>query len=181
MHKWFFSLLFTTTALMADYTAQPIDQKLLDSKIKIIDIRTPSEWKTTGLVKGSVPIMFFNEQGNYDMNAFLNELNKKVKKGERFALICNSGNRSNILGTHFGSQDGIQRHQSTRGNSVCYCEKDPYRTVQTKTLNAPFSFFLHHPLNCDFFIHCSYRRACRRRSLSVVIVETLKVLCTLFQ
>lgn len=45
---------------MAEYTHQPIDQKLVDSKIKIIDIRTPSEWKTTGIVKGSFPIMFFD-------------------------------------------------------------------------------------------------------------------------
>jgi len=103
MNKWLLTLLLATTALMADYTAQPIDQKLLDSKIKIIDIRTPSEWKTTGLVKGSVPIMFFNEQGNYDMNAFMSELNKKVKKGERFALICNSGNRSQMLGNYLGN------------------------------------------------------------------------------
>lgn len=95
--------LFATT-LMADYTHQPIDQKLIDSKIKIIDIRTPSEWKTTGLVKGSFPIMFFDENGNYDMNGFLAQLNQKVKKNERFALICNSGSRSKVLGTYLGKQ-----------------------------------------------------------------------------
>jgi rhodanese-related sulfurtransferase len=106
MQKWILSLLLATGSLMADYTAQPIDQKLLDSKIKIIDIRTPSEWKTTGIVKGSIPIMFFNEQGNYDIDAFLNELNKKVKKGERFALICASGSRTQILGNHLGSKLG---------------------------------------------------------------------------
>lgn len=106
MNKWLFALLLATTALMADYTAQPIDQKLLDSKIKIIDIRTPSEWKTTGLVKGSIPIMFFNERGNYDLNAFLDELNKKIKKGERFALICDTGNRTKLLGNHLGRQLG---------------------------------------------------------------------------
>ncbi|MDD2949709.1 MAG: rhodanese-like domain-containing protein, partial [Sulfuricurvum sp.] len=85
-------MLFATT-LMADYIRQPIDQKLIDSKIKIIDIRTPEEWKTTGLVKGSIPIMFFNEKGDYDINGFLAELNTKVKKNERFAVICNSGSR----------------------------------------------------------------------------------------
>ncbi|WP_295052527.1 rhodanese-like domain-containing protein [Sulfuricurvum sp.] len=95
--------LFATT-LMADYSHQPIDQKLIDSKIKIIDIRTPSEWKTTGLVKGSFPIMFFDENGNYDMNGFLAQLNQKVKKNERFALICNSGSRSKVLGTYLGKQ-----------------------------------------------------------------------------
>ncbi|MCX6072754.1 MAG: rhodanese-like domain-containing protein [Campylobacterales bacterium] len=106
MQKWLLALLLTTTAMMADYTVQPVDQKVIDSKIKIIDIRTPSEWKTTGLVKGSIPIMFFDERGNYDLNAFVTELNKKIKKGEHFALICNSGSRSRILGAHLGQKMG---------------------------------------------------------------------------
>lgn len=98
------SVIFFATTLMADYIRQPIDSKLLQSKIKIIDIRTPAEWKTTGLVKGSIPIMFFDERGNYDLNAFLTELDKHVKKNERFALICNSGSRSQVLGNHLGKQ-----------------------------------------------------------------------------
>lgn len=106
MMKWLLTLSLIATSLLADYTAQPIDEKLIDSKIKIIDIRTPGEWKTTGLVKGSIPIMFFDERGNYNMDAFLAELNKKVKKNERFALICNSGNRSHTLGTYLGKQLG---------------------------------------------------------------------------
>jgi len=100
------SLLITLSTLSADYIRQPIDQKLVDSKIKIIDIRTPGEWKTTGVVKGSIPIMFFDEQGNYNLESFLAELNKKVKKNERFAIICNSGNRSQVLGTYLGRQMG---------------------------------------------------------------------------
>jgi len=105
MRLWFLSLLITTT-LMADYSAQPIDQKLIDSKMTIIDIRTPSEWQTTGLVKNSIPIMFFDEQGNYNMNSFLAQLNKKVKKGERFAIICNSGNRTKTVGSYLGKELG---------------------------------------------------------------------------
>lgn len=100
------SLLFVITTLSAEYIRQPIDQKLIDSKTKIIDIRTPGEWKTTGLVKGSIPIMFFDEQGNYNIDAFLVKLNKVVKKDEKFALICNSGNRSKVLGTFLGKQLG---------------------------------------------------------------------------
>ncbi|MDD4856021.1 MAG: rhodanese-like domain-containing protein [Sulfuricurvum sp.] len=130
MNKWLLTLLLTTTALMADYTAQPIDQKLLDSKIKIIDIRTPSEWKTTGLVKGSIPIMFFDEKGNYNINAFLDELNKKVKKEEHFALICNSGNRSKILGTYLGQKMGYSVIDLQGGIQYAIAKKislEPYK------------------------------------------------------
>ncbi|AFV96685.1 MULTISPECIES: rhodanese-like domain-containing protein [unclassified Sulfuricurvum] len=100
------SLLLAITTLSAEYIRQPIDQKLVDSKIKIIDIRTPNEWKTTGIVKGSYPIMFFDEQGNYNVEMFLDKLNKVVKKEEKFALICNSGNRTQTVGTFLGKQLG---------------------------------------------------------------------------
>jgi rhodanese-related sulfurtransferase len=98
------ALFLTITTLSAEYVRQPIDQKLVDSKIKIIDIRTPSEWKTTGLLKGSIPITFFDEQGNYNAELFLGKLNKVVKKNEQFALICNSGNRTQVVGNFLGKQ-----------------------------------------------------------------------------
>jgi len=132
MNKWLLSLLLTTTALMADYTVQPITQKLLDSKIKIIDIRTPGEWKTTGLVKGSIPIMFFNEQGSYDINAFLGELNKKINKGERFALICNSGSRSSMLGTHLGNKMGYNVIDLQGGIQYAISKKLPIEPYKPK-------------------------------------------------
>lgn len=104
--KWFTFLLFFTTLLIADYTVQPLDKKLLDSKIKIIDIRTPGEWQKTGIIKGSIPIMFFDERGNYNLENFLTELNKNIKTGERFALICHTGSRTKILGMYLGQEMG---------------------------------------------------------------------------
>ncbi|MEW5831478.1 MAG: rhodanese-like domain-containing protein [Campylobacterota bacterium] len=106
MRLWILSFLLMGTLLNADYIRQPIDQKLVDSKIKIIDIRTPGEWKTTGLVKGSIPIMFFDEQGNYNVEAFLGQLGRHVKQNEKFALICNSGSRTQVVGNFLGKQLG---------------------------------------------------------------------------
>jgi len=131
--KWLLSISLIATSLLADYTAQPIDQKLIDSKIKIIDIRTPTEWQTTGLVKGSIPIMFFDEKGNYDTNGFLAELNKKVKKNERFAVICNSGNRSKVLGTYLGQQLGYNVIDLAGGIQYAIAKKlplEPYKATK---------------------------------------------------
>ncbi|MDD2829376.1 MAG: rhodanese-like domain-containing protein [Sulfuricurvum sp.] len=130
MKQWLLLLTLLTSSLMAEYTAQPIDQKILDSKIKIIDIRTPGEWKTTGLVKGSIPIMFFDEKGNYDLNAFITQLNKTIKKGEHFALICNSGNRSRTLGEHLGNKMGYSVLDLQGGIQYAISKKipiEPYR------------------------------------------------------
>jgi rhodanese-related sulfurtransferase len=102
----FLSLLFIISTLNAEFVRQPIDQQLVDSKIKIIDIRTPEEWKKTGLVKGSIPIMFFDEQRHYDLEAFIAQLKKVVKKDEQFVIICRTGNRARIAGNLLGNQHG---------------------------------------------------------------------------
>lgn len=126
------SLLLTITTLSAEYIRQPIDQKLVDSKIKIIDIRTPGEWKTTGLVKGSTPIMFFDEQGNYNVEDFLGKLNKVVKKGEKFALICNSGNRTQTVGTFLGKQMGYNVIDLQGGIQYAIGKKIPLEPYKPK-------------------------------------------------
>lgn len=70
---------------------------LYKSGIKIVDIRTRPEWRQTGIVKGSYPITFFDEKGNYDVKEFLKKLDKVVTPAEHFALICRSGNRTTTV------------------------------------------------------------------------------------
>lgn len=123
--KWFLFLLFFASLLMADYTAKPLDKQLFDSKIKIIDIRTPGEWEKTGIVKGSIPIMFFDERGNYNLEKFLNELNKNIKTGERFALICHTGSRTKILGTYLGQEMGYNVIDIKGGIEAAAAKKIP--------------------------------------------------------
>ncbi len=134
MKKLVIFLTFITLSLMADFISQPLDQQLLDTKIKIIDIRTPSEWKETGLVKGSIPIMFFDNQGNYDINAFLNELNKMVKKKERFALICASGSRSQMLGSHLANKLGYDVIDLKWGIQYAIMKKIPLEAYKSNKL-----------------------------------------------
>ncbi|MDQ1298080.1 MAG: hypothetical protein QG558_619 [Campylobacterota bacterium] len=131
--KWFLSLLLLANVTMADYTAKPLDKKLFDSKIKIIDIRTPGEWRNTGLVKGSIPIKFFDERGNYDLEAFLNRLNKNIKEGERFAIICATGNRTKILGTHLGQKMGYNVINLQGGIQWAIAKKIPIEPYTPKS------------------------------------------------
>ncbi len=97
LKKIFLTLLLLISSLYAELKNEYLSQSLLDSKIPIVDIRTPPEWVETGIVKGSIPIMFFNEQGKYDINSFLTELNKKVDTTKPFALICRTGSRTKIV------------------------------------------------------------------------------------
>ena len=74
--------------------------------MKIIDIRTPPEWRETGIVKGSYTIMSFNEQGGINVPKFLAEIDKVVKKDEQFAIICRTGSRTFEVGKFLGYQMG---------------------------------------------------------------------------
>jgi len=97
LKKIILSLLILSVSLFAELKNEYISKELLNSGIPIVDIRTPPEWKETGLLKGAIPIMFFNERGGYDVNAFLKELNAKVDTKKPFALICHTGSRTSIL------------------------------------------------------------------------------------
>ena len=96
-------LLFITTAYAEVINEYP-SQALIDSGIKIIDIRTVGEWKEDGLVKGAIPIEFFNEKGEYNVPLFMETLAQHVKQGEKFALICHTGSRTRIVSQFLSKQ-----------------------------------------------------------------------------
>lgn len=97
MNKILLTLLLLICSVFAEVINEYPSQKHIDSKIKIIDIRTEPEWKETGLLPGAIPITFFDDKGNYDVPVFMAELNKHVKQGEKFAIICHTGSRTTIL------------------------------------------------------------------------------------
>ena len=97
MKKILLSFLLLSASLFATITNQEVSQEFLNSKVPIVDIRTPSEWKETGLLQGAIPIMLFDERGNYDLKLFLKQLNDVVDTTKPFAIICRTGSRTKIL------------------------------------------------------------------------------------
>jgi len=97
LKKIILSFLFLAVSLYATVTNQEVSQELIDSNTPIIDIRTPGEWKETGLLKKAIPIMLFDERGNYDLKLFLDKLNNAVDTKKPFAIICRTGSRTVIL------------------------------------------------------------------------------------
>jgi len=95
-------------SLFADVKNAYITQKIVDSKLPIVDVRTPPEWRETGLLKGAIPIMFFNQQGKYNINAFLKELNEKVDTTKPFAIICHTGSRTSMIAPWMSQELGYK-------------------------------------------------------------------------
>ncbi|MDW3096093.1 MAG: rhodanese-like domain-containing protein [Gammaproteobacteria bacterium] len=82
--------------------------ELIGSGVTVIDVRTPGEWKQTGIVEGSVPIMFFNEKRKPLTQKWMHEAAKYVQPDSPLVLICRSGNRSRIIGNFLVKQHGYK-------------------------------------------------------------------------
>lgn len=108
MTKIIMGVLIAVTALFSEVQNEWATQDFLKKDIKIIDIRTPSEWKETGTIKGSYTIMFFDEQGKFNVPVFLENLNKVVKKNEQFALICRVGSRTSEVSRYLSQELGYR-------------------------------------------------------------------------
>jgi rhodanese-related sulfurtransferase len=83
-------------------------QKLLKDKVTIVDIRTPEEWKETGVIEGSHLLTFFDKNGRYNIDNWLKELEKISKKDQPVILICRTGNRTTTVGNFLDKKAGYQ-------------------------------------------------------------------------
>ena len=97
MKRLIITMLLLTPFLHAEYKLEPYSQTLQKEHIPIVDIRTEGEWKESGVIKGAIPIQFFNERGQYDIPAFLKALNAHVDTKKPFALICHTGSRTKMV------------------------------------------------------------------------------------
>ena len=88
----------------------PDEAQALQSKgALVVDVRTPEEWKKTGVIHGSKGLTFFNATGSYDKEAWLKQLKTLVKSPEQpIVLVCASGRRSGLVGKMLTTEAGYQ-------------------------------------------------------------------------
>ena len=72
----------------------PTLEKLEETKMVIVDVRTEPEWRQTGVIKGCHCITFFDAAGRYDAEAFLLALDALGGKETEIGLICRTGART---------------------------------------------------------------------------------------
>ncbi|HCQ65117.1 MAG TPA: hypothetical protein DIU07_08140 [Rhodobacteraceae bacterium] len=66
----------------------------------LVDIRTPPEWTDTGVIEGAELIEFdFNKPGT-----FLPQIAGEIADGRDLVLICNSGNRTQVVADFLARQ-----------------------------------------------------------------------------
>ena len=84
-------------------------KSLMQQGVTVIDVRTTSEWRETGVIKDSHLIMFFDEKGKYDLHAWLGQVSEVASKNEPVILICHSGSRSKQLAKYLISVVGYEK------------------------------------------------------------------------
>jgi rhodanese-related sulfurtransferase len=71
----------------------------------IVDIRTPEEWKSAGVIPGSKLVTFYDREGRYDLVAFQKSLSQIAPSPKTpVVLVCRSGHRSGEAGMMLASQ-----------------------------------------------------------------------------
>ncbi len=79
------------------------EELLIKQKENIImfDVRRQDEWETTGIIKGAIPLTFFDMFGNHDVVSWLHEFQKHItSKEQEFILICAHANRTQTIGNY---------------------------------------------------------------------------------
>jgi rhodanese-related sulfurtransferase len=113
-------LLILLIGLVQPATAEVIDidnqqlKNLMARGVPVVDVRTPQEWRETGLVDGSHGLTFFDAQGRYDTTRWLAELSTIAGSDEPVILICRSGNRSARIAAFLDQQAGYQTVYNVR-------------------------------------------------------------------
>lgn len=94
-----FSTKILSAAELANLTPADVSNKLAQNAL-VIDIRTPQEWQSTGIIPGSHPVKFFDRGGKYDVQQWLTTVRQlQTSPEQEIILVCRSGGRSGRAGS----------------------------------------------------------------------------------
>ena len=72
-------------------------KNLIEKDINIIDVRTQNEWKSTGIINGSILISLLDKKNKFIFENWYEDFNKKISKNESVIFVCALGVRSKYI------------------------------------------------------------------------------------
>jgi len=89
---------------LSNINASEVSEKIKAGAL-VIDVRTPQEWKKTGIIPGSHPLSFFDKNGKSDPEAWVNQMQSlKSSADQEVVLVCHSGGRSGRVGSYLSQK-----------------------------------------------------------------------------
>lgn len=123
-----FSILFLVSFSLYAAEVEHIDNETLkelgEQGVAIIDVRATSEWKDTGIIEGSHLMMFYDEQGKYNLDEWLNKLSTAAEKNEPVILICRTGSRSRQLAKYLTKVVGYEEVYNVKKGIVHWIKQN---------------------------------------------------------
>ena len=141
--------LFAVFALLAGLFAGPAHAEVIDidnaelvrlagKGVPVVDIRTPGEWKSSGVIAGSKLLTFFNEKGEANPAQWLASAKGFAKPGQPVILICRSGNRTRTATQFLSEQAGYATvYNVTSGMNSWLAEKRSVVPAEKATACTP--------------------------------------------
>jgi rhodanese-related sulfurtransferase len=101
-------LVLTAVPCLAEVTDvdSPQLEKLLAEGVPVVDVRTPPELRSTGVIKGSRVLTFYQGRGRYDMDAWVGKLREIAGPDKPVILICGTGSLSVGLAEYLDKRAG---------------------------------------------------------------------------
>lgn len=104
IYAWVLGLLLAMPAFAEIINVDNAELARLQAKgVSVIDVRTPEEWRDTGVIKGA-KLLTFSFAGGFDKAAWFKQEQQLVKPGEPVVLICRSGRRSKAVADYLELQ-----------------------------------------------------------------------------
>ena len=72
-------------------------KNLIAKGINIIDVRTQNEWKSTGIIDGSILISLLDKKNKFIFENWYEDFKKKISKNESVIFVCALGVRSKYI------------------------------------------------------------------------------------
>lgn len=128
------ALLVSATIVYANEVHDVDNQELIKhigQGVPVIDVRTTAEWKKTGIVEGSHLIMFYDEQGKYNLDTWLADVAEVADKNDPVVLICHSGGRSKQLANYLVKVVGYENVYNVKKGIVSWMKHNNPTTPYT--------------------------------------------------
>lgn len=109
--------------------------RLAASGVAVVDIRTASEWKETGVIAGSRLLTFYDEKGQSNPPQWLEQLKAITKHDQPLILVCRSGKRSSAAAQFLSQQAGYKTvYNADKGLNAWAGEGRPVVQAATATV-----------------------------------------------
>ncbi len=72
-------------------------KNLIEKDVNIIDVRTQNEWKSTGIIEGSILISLLDKKNKFIFENWYEDFNKKISKNDSVIIVCALGVRSRYI------------------------------------------------------------------------------------